>query len=100
MKTISILFTTMVFSLLSIVVPVYADMAPTTEPSEQQAQQKNECLLAAKNCGRSVISIQDKIELLKEEIAKGSAVYKLEELNNLRQKLADVSRTLDFLLEK
>jgi len=100
MKAISILFTTIVFSLLSIVVPVYADMAPTTEPSGQQAQQKNECLLAAKNCGRSVISIQDKIGLLKDEIAKGRDVYMLEELNNLRQKLADVSRTLDFLLEK
>jgi len=100
LKMTSVHFTTILFSLLTIVVPVYADMAPTTEPSGQQAQQKNECLLAAKNCGRSIMSVQDKIALLKDEISKGRDVYMLEELNNLRQKLDDVSRTLDFLLEK
>jgi hypothetical protein len=88
------------FSLLSAVVPVHADDAAATEQSEQQSQQKNECLLVARNCGRTITSIQDKIEMLKEEIAKGRAVYTTEELNNLKQKLDDVSRTLDFLLEK
>ena len=80
--------------------PVHADEASTTEASEQQTKQKDECLLVARNCGNSAISIQDKIEKLKDEIAKGRAVYTPEELNNLKQKLDEVSRTLDFLLEK
>src|SRR5664279_762248 len=99
MKRTSILFMTIVFSLLSIIMPVYADEAATEEPTEQQTQQKNECILLAVSCGNSIISIQDKIQLLKEEIAKGRKVYSPEELNNLRKKLDEVSKTLDFLLE-
>lgn len=63
-------------------------------------EQKDQCLLAAKRCGNSAVSIQDKIERLKEEIAKGRAVYTQEELDNLTQKLDEVSRTLDLLLER
>lgn len=100
MKKTGMLFTLIVICLLSFVVPTLADEVATPEVSEQQVQQKNECLLRAKSCGNSIISIQDKIERLKEEIAKGRAVYSAEELENLKQKMDDVSRTLDFLLER
>ena len=100
MKRTSILFMAIVFSLLSIIVPVYADEADTDEPTEQQTQQKNECILLAISCGNSIISIQDKIQLLKEEIAKGRKVYSPEELDKLRKKLDEVNKTLDFLLDK
>jgi len=100
MKRLSVLFAFIVISLLPALMPVHADEAGTTEASEQQTKQKDECLLVARNCGNSAISIQDKIEKLKDEIAKGRAVYTPEELNNLKQKLDEVSRTLDFLLEK
>jgi len=89
-----------VFSLLSIIVPVYADEAATDELTEQQTQQKNECILLAISCGNSIISIQDKIQLLNEEIAKGRKVYSPEELDKLRKKLDEVNKTLDFLLDK
>jgi len=98
MKRTSMLFMAIVFSLLSIIVPVYADEAATDEPTEQQTQQKNECILLAISCGNSIISIQDKIQLLKEEIAKGRKVYSPEELDKLRKKLDEVNKTLDFLL--
>ena len=100
MKRTSMLFMVIVFVLLSIIVPVYAEEAATDEPTEQQTQQKNECILLAISCGNSIISIQDKIELLKEEIAKGRKVYSPEELDRLRKKLDEVSKTLDFLLDK
>ena len=100
MKKKSILFMAIIFSLLSIIVPIYADEAATEEPAEQQTQQKNECILLAVSCGNSIISIQDKIELLKEEIAKGRKVYSPEELDKLRKKLNEVSKTLDYLLDK
>ena len=100
MKRTSILFMAIVFSLLSIIVPVYADEAATDEPTEQQTQQKNECILLAISCGNSIISIQDKIQLLNEEIAKGRKVYSPEELDKLRKKLDEVNKTLDFLLDK
>jgi len=100
MKRTAILFMAIVFSLLSIIVPVYADEAATDEPTEQQTQQKNECILLAISCGNSIISIQDKIQLLNEEIAKGRKVYSPEELDKLRKKLDEVNKTLDFLLDK
>jgi len=100
MKRTAILFMAIVFSLLSIIVPVYADEADTDEPTEQQTQQKNECILLAISCGNSIISIQDKIQLLNEEIAIGRKVYSPEELDKLRKKLDEVSKTLDFLLDK
>jgi hypothetical protein len=100
MKKTFILFTTLVFSLLTITMPVYSDEAATVEPNEQQTLQKNECILLAVQCGNSIISIQDKIQLLKEEIAKGKTAYTREELDNLKKKLDEVSKTLNFLLDK
>lgn len=85
-------------SLLSTPVPIHAGETSTT--GDEQTQQKNECLLLAIKCGNTILSIQDKIEMLKEEIAKGKAVYSVDELNILRKKLEDASRSLDFLLEK
>ena len=100
MKKLFLLFTSVVLYLLTVVVPVCADDVTKTEQTEQQTKQKDECLLVAKRCGMSAMSIQDKVEKLKEEIAKGRAVYTPEELDNLKQKLDDVSKTLDFLLDK
>jgi len=90
----------MIFSLASDRMPVYSEETLPADSSEQQDQHKDECLLLARNCGTSAVSIQDKIARLKEEISKGRAVYTVEELNNLKQKLDEVSRILDYLLEK
>jgi len=100
MKRITAGTVTIILSLLPAVVTVLADETGMSDVSVQQTQKKDECMLVARNCGNSVISIQDKIERLKEEIAKGRAVYTPEELNRLQQKLDDVSRSLDFLLGK
>jgi hypothetical protein len=100
MKKLFILFTSVVLYLLSVVVPVCAEDITGAEQIEQQTKQKDECLLVAKRCGIAILSIQDKIEKLRDEIAKGRAVYTPEELDNLKQKLDDVSKTLDFLLDK
>lgn len=100
MKNSSILFMTLVCSLLLNVVPVYADEASSVEQYEQQAQEKNECMLWAIKCGNSIISIQDKIQLLKEEIAKGKSAYTPEEIDRLKKKLEEANKTLDFLLDK
>jgi hypothetical protein len=100
MKTILTAVIIAVFSLISIEPPACADDTPTINPTEQQTQQKDECMLAAKHCGLSIMSLQDKIEKLKEDIEKGKAVYTPEELDILKQKLDDVNKTLDFLLDK
>lgn len=100
MKRISLCVAIIGLALLPGVSTVHADEAAATDAPDQQRQQKDECLLTARRCGNTAMSIQDKIERLKEEIAKGRAVYTPEELDNLRQKLNEASRTLDFLLER
>lgn len=100
MKRISANFIAVFISLMLFAMTIMAEESSETVQSEKQFQQKDECLLLAKNCGNSVVSIQDKIGRLEEEIARGRAVYTVEELNILKQKLDEVSRTLDFLLQK
>jgi len=100
MKKASLFIATVVFSLLSILAPVHADEATTVEPYQPQPQERNECILLAIKCGNTILSIQDKIQLLKEEIAKGKTAYTPEEIDRLKRKLEEASRTLDYLLEK
>lgn len=66
-------------------------------PGEEDGGQKDECLLIARNCGTSARSVQDKVERLQEEIEKGKRVYTPEELRQLKQKLDEVEKVLDFL---
>ena len=100
MKKASLFIATVVFSLLSILVPAHADEGTTVEPYQQQPQERNECILLSIKCGNTILSIQDKIQLLKEEIAKGKTAYTPEEIDRLKRKLEEASRTLDYLLEK
>jgi hypothetical protein len=100
MKKSSIIFTTIVILLLSISMHVYADETTSVETYQQQSQEKNECILLAIKCGNSILSIQDKIQLLREEIAKGKSAYTPEEIERLKRKLEEASKTLDYLLDK
>ena len=58
---------------------------------------KDECLLVALNCEQSVDSIQMRIERLGREIAKGTDVYTVDELNILKNKLDEVYKEFDIL---
>jgi hypothetical protein len=60
-------------------------------------QGKDECLLVAVNCAQSVDSIQMRIERLGNEIAKGTAVYTVDELNILKRKLEEINKDLETL---
>ena len=62
---------------------------------QQQAQQKDQCLLVAKNCPGEVMSIQQRINKLSAEIAKGTDVYTADELRKLNDKLDDAYKTLE-----
>lgn len=63
-----------------------------------KAGQKDACLLMASNCATNVDSINQRIERLNKEIAKGTDVYTVDELRILREKLDDAVRTLDGLI--
>jgi thiamine biosynthesis lipoprotein ApbE len=85
---VSVLAAAMFFS----AVPVLGDEYTGTN-TEQQSQtmqqgQKDECLLVAMNClSDRVDTVQQRIDRLKKEIAKGSDVYSDQELKALNEQL-------------
>ena len=99
MKRIVSSISLMAAALLISAMPTLGDegVAGTTGQQMQQPAQKDECLLVAKNCGNQVDSIQQRIDRLQKEIGRGTDVYSNEELNNLKEKLDDANKTLDYM---
>jgi len=83
-------------AVLMMAVPARADESAVGKTLEEGQQAgKNECLLVAINCANQVDSIQQRIERIKGEIARGTEVYTNDELNKLGRKLDDAIKTLD-----
>jgi paraquat-inducible protein B len=83
-------------ALMIMAVPVLAEDnfgVPGTEPSLQH--KGKECELVAMNCSGGVDSIQDRVNQIQNEINRGTAVYTIEELKRLQQRLDDMNRTAD-----
>jgi hypothetical protein len=74
-----------------------ADDYMGTWSAPQQSQQKDECLLVAKNCSNEILPLQQRIDHLNAEIAKGTDVYTVDELNVLNRKLDEANKAMDFM---
>jgi Skp family chaperone for outer membrane proteins len=70
---------------MSTAIPAYAEMT---------AAQKDECVLASRNCNAAVDDIQTKVRKINKEIDKGTSVYSPAELKKLQEKLEDVQALL------
>ncbi|MDD2310303.1 MAG: hypothetical protein PHH91_12050 [Desulfuromonadaceae bacterium] len=90
MKRVAMLV--MALFMMSVSIPVFAADKAT-------AAQKDECLLASKDCKDATDSIHEKIQKLQGEIKKGTKVYSVEELNKLNAKLKEANDLLDSLLK-
>jgi hypothetical protein len=86
--------------ILVLMVGIAALVLPVFSGDDDNAKNRDECLLITTQCGTSAQSIQDKIDRIKREIAKGTTVYTPEELRALKQALDEVNKTLDFLGSK
>jgi peptidoglycan hydrolase CwlO-like protein len=89
MKKVAVM-TLAVFS-LAVAAPVFA--------AEMNKEQKDQCLLASKNCGTEVDSIQKKIKKLQAEVKKGTKVYSADEIKKLNEKLQETEALLDNILK-
>lgn len=58
------------------------------------AADKDECMMASMKCKAEADSIQQNIKKLNAEIKEGKKSYSVEELNKLRDKLADANQLL------
>ena len=75
----------------SATIPAFAQMTK---------EEKDQCLLASKNCATEVNSIQTKIKRLNAEIKKGAKVYTADEIKKLQDKLQEANDLLDVMLNK
>jgi hypothetical protein len=100
MKKVNALIALVAASMLLSAVPALSDEVSGTQmgPAEQ-TQQKDECLLLAKNCPDSVDTIQQRIDKLQYEIGRGADVYTSEEVQILQQKLDDANSVLRDTIE-
>lgn len=89
MKRFTILL--MAVFMMSASVPVFA--------AEMTKEQKDQCLLASKDCKNEVDSIQQKIKKLNAEIKKGNKVYSADEIKKLSAKLNEAEAILDNLMK-
>ena len=89
MKRIAILV--MAVFMMSVAVPVFA--------AEMTKEQKDQCLLASKECKNETDSIQKKINKLNAEIKKGKKVYSADELKKLNAKLKEAEDMLDNMMK-
>ncbi len=88
MKKMAVLL--MAAFMMSATVPVFA--------AEMTKEEKDQCLLASKNCGMEVDTLQKKIRKLNAEIKKGKKVYSAEEIKKLQAKLKEAEDMVDTLL--
>jgi septal ring factor EnvC (AmiA/AmiB activator) len=88
MKRIAILI--MAVFMMSVTVPAFA--------AEMTKEQRNQCLLASKECKNEVDTIQQKIKKLNAEIKKGNKVYSADEIKKLNDKLKEAEAILDNLM--
>ena len=89
MKRIAILV--MAVFMMSVAVPVFA--------AEMTKEQKDQCLLASKECKTEVDSIQQKIKKLNSEIKKGNKAYSADEIKKLNAKLKEAEDMLDNMMK-
>lgn len=86
MRKMAMILAATLFTLSS--VPAFAQTTST---------QKDECLLASKNCMNQVDDIRKRIYKLDKEIRKGTRVYTPQELKRLQDKLNETSEILRTL---
>ena len=86
MKKLALMMIAAIFMLSA--VPAFAEMTPA---------QRDECLLASKNCMNQVDDINKRVKKLNKEIKKGTRVYSPEELKKLENKLTETQEILRSL---
>jgi len=89
MKKIAVML--MAAFMMSATMPVLA--------ADMTKEEKDQCLLASKNCATEVDSLQKKIKKLNAEIKKGKKVYSADEIKKLQQKLDEANALLDDILK-
>lgn len=91
MRTIARTIAFMAAALMIAAVPVLADEGVMGQQEPQN--QKNECLIVARNCPTD--SIQERIDRIQSEIVRGTGTYTEAELRSLERQLEEAQKFLE-----
>ena len=89
-KLITFVFSFAIFLMTSATTIVGAEQCPVSSGEFDKLVQsnfKNQCLIVAKNCTRESNTVQQRVNELRVEIAKGPDVYTPNELRALKEQL-------------
>ena len=81
----------------AVLIAAFLTLSAVPAFAQTPQDQKDECLLASKNCMNQVDDIKKRIYKLNQEIKKGTSVYSPQELKKLQDKLKEASDILDNL---
>lgn len=81
----------------AVVMAAFVMSATMPVMAQMSKEEKDQCLLASKNCLTEVDSIQKRIKKIQTEIRKGKKVYSAEELKKLQDKLKEADEILQTL---
>jgi hypothetical protein len=84
---ISVVMATVLFSGITIRAAENCPISLSDYDKLVQSNFKNQCLIVAKNCATDVSTVQQRVNDLRKEIAKGSYVYTPDQLRTLEEQL-------------
>ena len=68
---------------------LFALAGPISAAEHKNTNEKELCILYAKDCANKVFNIQEYIKKIQDELAKGATVYRAEEIKKLKDKLKE-----------
>lgn len=84
---ISVVATSLLFSTITIIAAEQCPVSFGEYEKLMKSNIKNQCLIVARNCADDVSTVQQRVDDLRVEIAKGSEVYTPHELMQLKEQM-------------
>ena len=71
---------------------------PGSAAERKDTNEKELCILYARDCASKVYNLQEKIKKIQDELAKGSTVYNSDEIKRLKDKLKESEDMMNHLM--
>ena len=86
-----------VIFIIVISISLITPAGPVSALEQKNPDEKELCILYASDCADKVYNLQGKIRKIQDELAKGSTVYKADEVKKLKEKLKEAEEMMNEL---
>ncbi|TWJ16557.1 hypothetical protein [Geobacter argillaceus] len=83
---------------LIIVSGLIAMAGPVSAVEQNDTNEKELCILYARDCADKLFNLQEKIRHMQNELAKGATVYRADEIKKLKEKLKEAEDMMYALM--